>query len=89
MNSGTEYSGKPRPDLRIVESRNLDTLVAGFLAGGDGYAATGNIEGVAEQVDERLVGRALDRRGREADEQRIAAPARDSGAAGARDDPDL
>jgi hypothetical protein len=89
MRSEAEYIGKSRRHLRVVQPFNLDALVAGFVAGSDRNVAAREVERLAQQLDQRLVGRALDRRGCETDEQGVAAPAGDRGTAGAGDDPDM
>jgi len=63
-----------------------DALLTPALAGNDPDRAPWDAETLCEQIDERVVRRAFDRRGRETHHQRVFSRAGDFGFSRARDD---
>ena len=73
----------------FIKAFDLDAFVPRRLARHDRDAAAGQTEGLGQEGDQGVVGGAVNRRRREADEDRVPAHAVNAGTRSARDDTDL
>src|SRR5262252_8285945 len=71
---------------RFGHASDLHTLVAGAFAADDPHRTPRHAEDSREEIDERIVSGAADRRGGEADDERAVARAGEFGLLRARDD---
>ena len=84
-----EQRGELRGERRRRDTRELHPLGPAALTGNDGNGACGDAEGVGEGSDQRVVGRTIDRRGGELDDQLTVTHAGDRRTARARGDAHL
>jgi hypothetical protein len=75
--------------LLAIEAGDPDPLRSRAIAADDDNVALGNLQGPGEEGDQLVVGRAVDGRGGEPDEQGAIAPAGESAAARAGNDLDV
>jgi hypothetical protein len=72
-----------------IEARDADALRSRALAADDGDVAFGDLQGLGKEVDERVVGRAVDWGGRKPDEEGAVTQAGKSAPARARNDSNI
>jgi hypothetical protein len=84
-----EQRGELRGERLRPDTRELHPLGPAALTGNDGNGACGDAEGVGEGSDQRVVGRTIDRRYGELDDQLTVTHAGDRRTARARGDAHL